>query len=284
MGKQASVVVTGVSSGIGLGITQILVAEGIRVFGSVRTTADAVRLQQSFGELVVPLLFDVTDVSAVQSASRQVQEVLEGEPLTGLVNNAGAGTAGPLLHLSLAEFRTQLEVNLVAPLNVIQQFSPLLRGTAGKRPGRIVNIGSTAGRMGIPFMGAYSASKHGLEGLSESLRREMLIYGIDVITVIPGPVKTAIWDKAEALDLTAYRNTPYADLLNKFLKFMVHEGRSGLDPEEIGSAVLAALTQAPPRPAYVVVPKKFKNWTLPNLLPTRLVDRLIGKQFGLIRS
>ena len=228
MSKQASVVVTGVSSGIGLGITQILVADGIRVFGSVRTAADVGRLKQSFGEQVVPLLFDVTDVSAVQAASRQVHEMLEDEPLMGLVNNAGAGTAGPLLHLSLAEFRRQLEVNLVAPLNVTQQFYPLLRATGDKRPGRIVNIGSTAGRIGIPFMGAYSASKHGLEGLSESLRREMLIYGIDVMTVIPGPVNTAIWDKAEALDLTAYGNTPYAGLLDKFLKFMVLEGRKVL--------------------------------------------------------
>ena len=280
MNSQVSVLVTGVSTGIGLGITEVLVAKGIRVFGSVRTLEDANRLKHVFKGQVVPLVFDVTDVSAVMAASEQVREMLEGGPLLGLVNNAGAGTAGPLLHLPLDEFRQQLEVNLVAPLSVTQHFSPLLRSKTNA--GRIINIGSTASRIGIPFMGAYSASKHGLEGLSESLRRELLIYGIDVITVIPGPVKTAIWDKAEALDFSTYKTTPYGSLMEAFRTFMVREGRSGLEPKQIGSIVFAALTQKHPRAVYIVVPKKFMNWTLPTMLPTRLVDKLIGRRFGLV--
>lgn len=282
MNSQLSVLVTGVSTGIGLGITEVLVAKGIRVFGSVRRLEDAAHLKQVFQGQVVPLVFDVTDVSAVMAASEQVRQMLDGGSLLGLVNNAGAGTAGPLLHLRLDEFRQQLEVNLVAPLSVTQHFSPLLRSTA--KTGRIINIGSTASRIGIPFMGAYSASKHGLEGLSESLRRELLIYGIDVITVIPGPVKTAIWDKAEALDFSAYKTTPYGSLVEAFRSFMVREGRSGLDPKQIGSIVFAALTQKHPRAVYVLVPKKFMNWTLPTVLPTRLVDKLMGRQFGLVAS
>ena len=184
MNTHASVVVTGVSSGIGLGIAESLVAEGVRVFGSVRKREDANRLEQHFGARFVPLTFDVTDLSAVKAASRQVRDALGGEPLLGLVNNAGVGTAGPLLHVPLDEVRRQIEVNLIGSLSVIQQFAPLLCARTKSRAGRIVNIGSTAGRIGIPFMGAYSASKHAMEGLSESLRRELLLYGIDVITVV----------------------------------------------------------------------------------------------------
>ena len=151
-------------------------------------------------------------------------------------------------------------------------------------PGRIINIGSTAGKIGIPFMGAYVASKHGLEGMSEALRREMMIYGIDVIMVVPGPVATAIWDKGEAEDLSAYEGTIYGPILERFRRYMIEDGRKGLTPERLGESVYVALTARQPKPYYAVVPQRFKNFTLPTLLPKRLVDKLIGKQFGLTRA
>src|SRR5512138_1897754 len=157
-----SVVVTGVSTGIGWGITKVLIERGFRVFGSVRKTQDAERLSKEFGERFVPLLFDVTDEPAVQAAARQVSERLNGETLFGLVNNAGIAIPGPLMHLATDEFRRQLEVNLVSVLIVTKAFLPLLgadRSLRGK-PGRIVNISSTGGKNGGPFLGAYSASKH----------------------------------------------------------------------------------------------------------------------------
>ena len=241
------------------------------------------RFRDAFKDQVIPLIFDVTDGTAVKAASSRVRKMLAGEPLLGLVNNAGAGTAGPLLFLPLEELRQQREVNLVAPLGVIQHFAPLLESSTNVSPGRIVNIGSTAGSIGIPFMGAYAASKHGLKGLSESLRRELLIYGIDVITVVPGPVKTPIWDKAEALDFSRYSATPYSRLVEEFRKFMVGEGRNGLEPKQIGAAVLTALTKKHPRPEYLVTSHKLKNWTLPRRLPARWTDKLLAKQFGLKR-
>src|SRR5512147_3329294 len=156
-----SVVVTGVSTGIGWAITKVLIQHGFRVFGSVRKTQDAGRLSKEFGKNFTPLLFDVIDEAAVQSAAQQVREQLNGEVLFGLVNNAGIAVPGPLMHLATDDFRHQLEVNLVSVLIVTKAFLPLLGADRSQRgkPGRIVNISSVGGKAGGPFVGAYSASK-----------------------------------------------------------------------------------------------------------------------------
>src|SRR6266852_69224 len=121
-----SVVVTGVSTGIGAGTARVLTAHGMRVFGSVRQTADAERLTRELGPLFVPLVFDVTDRAAVNAAAEQVARALEGRTLFGLVNNAGIAVLGPLLYLPAEDFRRQLEVNLVGQLIVTQAFIPML--------------------------------------------------------------------------------------------------------------------------------------------------------------
>ncbi|HWY25598.1 MAG TPA: SDR family NAD(P)-dependent oxidoreductase, partial [Nevskia sp.] len=180
-----SVVVTGVSTGIGRATATLLAAKGFRVFGSVRKAQDAAALAQALGAAFEPLVFDVTDEAAVPAAAQAVRARLEGQTLAGLVNNAGIAVAGPFSHLPVAEFRKQLEVNLVGPMIVTQAFLPLL-GTdpsLNGPKGRIVNISSVGGKIGAPFLGPYVTSKHGLEGFSESLRRELMHYGIDVIMV-----------------------------------------------------------------------------------------------------
>src|ERR1700761_5993911 len=239
-----SVVVTGSSTGIGWGCTKVLIQKGFRVFGSVRKEADAARLSKEFGANFVPLLFDVTDASAVGKAADVVAAALGNATLDGLVNNAGIAVAGPLLYLDVDEFRNQLEVNLTGQLIVIQAFAPLLgadTSRSGKR-GRIVNITSTGGREANPFMGPYNTSKFGFEGFSESLRRELMIFGIDVIVVAPGAVATPIWDKADSVDVSRYANTVYGPALDKVKNYMVEGGRKGLSPERIGATVWKALT------------------------------------------
>jgi NAD(P)-dependent dehydrogenase (short-subunit alcohol dehydrogenase family) len=137
-----SVVITGTSTGIGWGAAKVLIANGLRVFGSVRKRADADRLKAEFGQSYVPLLFDVTEAGAVKEAAAEVRAALAGETLAGLVNNAGVAVAGPLLELPVEEFRRQIEINLVGVVIVTQAFAPLLgtdRGLTGN-PGRIVNI------------------------------------------------------------------------------------------------------------------------------------------------
>jgi NAD(P)-dependent dehydrogenase (short-subunit alcohol dehydrogenase family) len=285
MNLQRSIVVTGASTGIGWGITKVLLANGFQVFGSVRREEDARRLREQFGTGFVPTLMEITDEAAVRRAAEEVSERLAGTTLFGLVNNAGIAVPGPLLYQPLDQFRRQLEVNVTGQLVVTQAFAPLL-GTDPNRsgdPGRIVNITSTSGKIGSPFLGAYTASKHALEGLSESLRRELTPFGIKTVIVAPGPVRTAIWDKAEQEDLSPYRDTVYGSALENFRRYSVDAGRKGLPPERLGEVVLVALTTARPKTRYVAVPRRLTDWTIPSLLPASLIDSVIEKQMGLKR-
>jgi NAD(P)-dependent dehydrogenase (short-subunit alcohol dehydrogenase family) len=274
-----SVVVTGASTGIGWGCAKVLAEKGFRVFGSVRKEADADRLSREFGASFTPLVFDVTDSAAIRTAADRVQAALGGEALDGLVNNAGIAVAGPLLYIDPDEVRRQLEVNVVGQVLVTQAFAPLLAAQGKENAGRIVMISSVGGRNASPFMGPYNASKFALEGLSESLRRELMLLGIDVIVVAPGAVATPIWDKAEQIDISRYDNTPYAKSLKGVRDYMLVNGRKGLKPEVLGRAVWHALTTRNPRTRYTVTPDPFQNFLM-TTLPKRMVDRMIAKRLG----
>src|ERR1700723_2370337 len=279
-------VVTGVSTGIGWGTTKVLASKGFRVFGSVRKQADADRLQEEFGNGFVPLMMDVTDADAVHEAAQRVGSMIGDPNLVGLVNNVGMVVSGPLLYLRISQYRRQLEVNTISPLVVIQAFAPFL-GTDQKRqgpPGRIVNISSTSAKIAIPLLGAYSSSKCGLEGMSDALRRELMLFGIDVVIIEPGTVNTAMYDKGEKEDLSEFKQTEYWQAVQKFQKYIVTEARTnGLSPERLGEAVHVALTTAKPKARYAVIPQRFKNWTLPRLLPVRMLDAQLAKLFGLTK-
>jgi NAD(P)-dependent dehydrogenase (short-subunit alcohol dehydrogenase family) len=278
-----SVVITGASTGIGWATAKLLLDRGFRVFGSVRKPADAERLKTEFGANFTPLLFDVTDEAAVLAAAREVRGVLGGETLAGLVNNAGIAVAGPVLELAADEFRRQMDVNVIGPIIATQAFGPLLGADPSlKGPkGRIVMISSVAGKSGNPLTAAYAASKHAIEGLSESLRREMMLFGIDVIIVAPGPVKTPIWSKAEEVDISAYRNSPYLPALEGARKFTKHFNEIGLPAERIAQTIAGALTSANPKVRYQVTPDPMRH-LITGMLPKRMVDRIIAKRLGLM--
>jgi NAD(P)-dependent dehydrogenase (short-subunit alcohol dehydrogenase family) len=281
-----SVVVTGASTGIGWGCVKVLARNGFHVFGSVRKTADADRLAGEFGSGFTPLLFDVTDADAVASAASTVRDKLAGATLAGLVNNAGIANPGPLLHIDIAAFRQQMEVNVTGQLIVTQAFAPLLGAssdTLTDKPGRIAMMSSVGGKVGMPFVGPYNTSKFALEGLSESLRRELMLYGVDVILIAPGAIATPIWDKADAMDISAYAATPYGPSVGKVKTYMVEMGKKGFPPEKIGEVVHTALTAVKPKTRYVVTPDPLQNW-LSNNLPKRMIDRTIAKQLGLMRQ
>jgi NAD(P)-dependent dehydrogenase (short-subunit alcohol dehydrogenase family) len=279
-----AVVVTGVSTGIGLGIAESLTRRGFRVFGSVRKENDGKRISAALGEAFTPLLFDVTDEAAVRAGAERVRAQLNGQTLKGLVNNAGIATPGPVLHQPLADYRKQIEVNLIGAFAVTQAFAPLLGADRSLKgaPGRIVNITSLGGKIGSPFLAGYCSAKHGLEGLSESLRRELLMYGIDVIIAGPGAVKTPIWDKAEAMDTSAYARTDYGPAMGKFSEFMARGARDGLPVERVGELVHHVLTTPRPRVRYALAPSLLFDWIVPRLLPRRMVDRLFAQRLGLL--
>lgn len=278
-----SVVITGVSTGIGWATAKLLLDRGFRVFGSMRKQADADRLKGEFGPNFTPLMFDVTDEAAVFAAAREVRTALNGQTLTGLVNNAGIAVAGPVLELAADEFRRQMDVNVVGPIITTQAFGPLLGSDLSlKGPkGRIVMISSVAGKNGNPLTAAYSASKHAIEGLSESLRREMMLFGIDVIIVAPGAVKTPIWSKAEEVDISAYKNSPFFPALGRIRQFMLRLGETGLPPAKIADAIAEALTSAHPKVRYQLTPDPMRHLMLA-LLPKRMTDKMIAKRLGLL--
>ena len=222
----------------------------------------------------------------MKAAARLLEQQLGGDTLTGLVNNAGIANPGPLLHLEIDTFRQQMEVNVTGQLIVTQAFAPLLGATPGsktKTPGRICMMSSVGGKVASPFLGPYSASKFALEGLSESLRRELIIYGVDVIIIAPGAIATPIWDKADRIDITPYANTPYKASLDMVKKYMVGLGQKGLPPERIGETVHTALTSPSPKTRYIVTPEPLTNW-MGNHLPKRFLDKTIAKRLGLARQ
>jgi NAD(P)-dependent dehydrogenase (short-subunit alcohol dehydrogenase family) len=278
-----SVVITGASTGIGWATAKLLLDRGYRVFGSVRKPADAERLKTEFGANFVPLLFDVTDEAAVLAAAREVRAALGGETLFGLVNNAGIAVAGPVLELAADEFRRQMEVNVIGPIISTQAFGPLLGSDPSLRgpKGRIVMISSVAGKNGNPLTAPYAASKHAIEGLSESLRREMMLFGIDVIIIAPGPVKTPIWSKAEEVDISAYRNSPFFPALERIRKYMLHLGEIGLPAEKIAERIADVLTSAHPKVRYQITPDPMRH-LMTAVLPKRMVDKIIAKRLGLM--
>ena len=142
-------------------------------------------------------------------------------------------------------------------------------------------MSSVSGRIGAPFIGGYAASKHALEGFSESLRRELLLYGIDVILIAPGVVRTPIWDKAEQVDLTAYAASDFLPIMRGFNEYIIAAGRKGLPARRIGEVTFHALTTRHPKTRYAPVPHPFIDWILPSLLPRRMLDRIFARNLGL---
>jgi NAD(P)-dependent dehydrogenase (short-subunit alcohol dehydrogenase family) len=277
------VVVTGASSGIGRGSVKVLIQKGFHVFGSVRKQADADSLLDEFGDKVIPLIFNATDVAAVKEAADKVKSVLGDTILSGLVNNAGVAVTGPMMHIPIDEFRYQMEVNTVGPIIAIQAFLPLLGAVNPpvENPGRIINITSMAGVRAAPFFGPYSASKHALEAISGSLRQELMLYGVDVIIIGPGAVATPIWNKAEQVDNSQYDNTDYKQSYKKMNDFMSAMGPQGIPVEKVGELVHHTITTSKPKVRYAIAPNMLTDWIIPQNLPKRVLDNIIAGKIGL---
>jgi NAD(P)-dependent dehydrogenase (short-subunit alcohol dehydrogenase family) len=277
------VVVTGASTGIGEDCVRTLIEAGFFVFGSLRKDADAVRLRQRFGENFAPLFFDVTVREAIAFAVEKVEAHLGGRRLAGLVNNAGVALPGPLLHQPIEEFKQQFEVNLFGQLNVVQAFAPLLGADPSRqgKAGRIVNMSSVAGSLAMPYLGAYGASKHALEGFSDALRRELMIFGVDVIVIEPGVIRTPIWDKADQADLSRYDATVFGPGMRRLHKWAMERGAKGAAPDLVSKEVVRALTEERPPARIRIVPNYLFDWALPRLLPTRALDWIVARRLGL---
>lgn len=279
------VVITGVSSGIGKAAAQALLRRGYEVWGSVRKLEDAQDLEESGEGRFHTLILDVRESDQIQAAADQVAEKLQGQTLHALINNSGLAIGGPILHQPMEEIRLHFDVNVLGLIETTKAFLPHLGASKNFQgsPGRIINISSVGGKVAAPFVAAYSATKHAVEGFSHSLRRELLLYGIQVVIVGPGAVKTPIWDKG--VDLSPYKDSDYSEVIEKFADLFVGKAqKKALSPDFLGNKLADICDAKKPRIRYAYVPEAFQNWYLPRILPERMVDQAIGKQTGLIKK
>ena len=275
-----AVIVTGASTGIGEAMVANFAANDVRVFAAVRdlSTVDA-------HPLVTPVRLDVTSAQEALDAAETVREALgSGTRLRGIVNNAGIAVGGPLEFLDLDDLRRQLEVNVVGQLAVTQAFLPLLR-LHGK--GRIVFTSSIGGRVAAPFIGPYAASKHALNGMAESMRRELKPWGIGVSVLAPATVSTPIWDKASAdIDevegkLPAEARELYGEAITAMRSISADARHGGIPPSKVAEAAYHAVFARRAKAEYLVGTEANMIATASNLLPFRTFDKAVRKQmFG----
>jgi len=266
------IVVTGASSGIGRACVSRFAQLGYTVFAGVRRPEDAEAVR---AENITPVLLDVTNAESISSA---VAAIGDG-PLDGLVNNAGVAITGPLELVSIDAWRKQFDVNVFGMVAVTQALLPMLR----QAKGRIVNVGSVAGRCALPGSGAYDSSKFAIEAITDSLRMEVRPFGISVSLIEPGSVVTPLWRKTFAdIDDLRKNSAPgiyehYARLIETLRSEAAEAAKKGVSVETVAAAVERAMTKRRPKTRYVIGSDGWLFVFL-SLLPDRLRDSLILSQ------
>jgi NAD(P)-dependent dehydrogenase (short-subunit alcohol dehydrogenase family) len=276
---RGAVLISGSSTGIGRACALRLDRAGFRVFAGVRNRGDAESLDAEGSERLEPVILDVTDEGTIEATHERIEQVTGGR-LAGLVNNAGIVVAGPIETLDLDGLRRQLEVNVTGQVAVTQAFLPQIRTARG----RIVLMASIGGRMGLPYMSPYHASKFALEGVGDSLRQEMRPFGVNVSIIEPGAIATPFWGKGtEQVDQVLETMSPqqlelYEHSARAAAAAAGKAGERGIAPDRVAKAVEHALTASRPRTRYLVGVDARVQATVRKLLPDRLLDRLVASQ------
>lgn len=283
VGANRVVVITGASTGIGAACALHLDGLGFHVFAGVRKMEDGEALRSRGSTRLTPLLLDVTDEKSIRNAVALVESRVGAAGLFGLVNNAGVAVAGPLEAVSIPDLRRQMEINVIGQVAVTQAFLPLIR----KARGRIVNMGSIAGRATMPLMGPYSASKFALEALTDALRLELQPWGIRVSIVEPGAIATPIWEKskrdAEALKAMSPAGLTelYREAIAAVERAVAQAAQRAIPPDEVARAVEHALLAPRPKTRYLVGTDAKIRALMVKLLPDRLADWVLTRIIGL---
>ncbi len=267
MMENKAALVTGVSSGIGREIAQLLAERGFQVFGTVRDLRTAATIAG-----VELIRLDVTGEAAVTQAAQDVLQ--KAGRLHALINNAGYALTGALEETSIQEAQQQFDTNFFGVLRVTQAVLPAMRRQGF---GRIVNISSVAGFLPMPYMGIYAASKHALEGYTETLDHEVRGFGIRVSLVEPGFTKTNIETKSKVV-LTALE--AYADERQRVAESIEEKIANGASPRAVAEVVYRALTAGSPRLRYPVG-EGVGLARLRRFLPAGMFDKGFRKQFHL---
>jgi short-subunit dehydrogenase len=268
-------VITGVSSGIGNEILKLLVENHFKVFASCLTEEEAQSLKKDFPGNVHFSVLDLRNENQISRFCDLVKEHLNSdEKISLLINNAGVASINPILHETEENYINFFKINSIAPFLMVKNLFPSLE----KGPNtKILNIGSVSGQFGWPFLGGYGGSKHALHGMTETLRRELRPFGIQVALIIPGYVKTPIWTKLNR----EYSGDHYQESVQLFREKVVKEGEKGLCPSIVARKILTIVNSKKLKKQYVMVPNYLLHWVLPSLLPDKTIDKVMAKNFNL---
>ena len=241
--------VTGCSSGIGLETAVALAREGHFTFATMRNLKKVEVLEKIVKEENLPISILELDVDNKESMDNAIEKIIEQKGrIDTLVNNAGWGMWGTVEDVSIDEFKEQFETNFFSIVRMIQKIAPIMRK---QKSGSIVNVSSVAGRIGFPVSPAYISSKFALEGLSECLRFELSPFGINVITIEPGVIKTNFFDSMK-MAKRSDSNSVYNDITSKVISGVKMMAEMGTDPKEVANAILKSINDKNPLPRYIV--------------------------------
>lgn len=270
--------VTGAGSGIGKATASQLLKDGFRVFGGVINQQQLNAIADTMGENFFPVIIDVCNEKLVQDTVAEVSGLLGDEPLLALLNIAGVISNGPLVDLDEKTFQAVISVNLIGVHNVSKAFLPLLRRSSAAK---IINISSASGSRTMPFTGAYSASKFGLEALSSAMRMEYAVLGIDVVVIAPGLINTPMTEKIKH-ELGRGSSEPmYQEPLKKFLQKTIESSRNGIPISKIVDTIVHAVYTSKPALRYDIHHNYFRDVILMRLLPAKKREFIVRKILGM---
>lgn len=271
------VVITGCSTGIGQEAALHLAGCGFRVLAGVRKESDTDPLRASSG--ITPVIMDVTDEKSVRAAA--AHPLLREASEVHLVNNAGIALGGPVEATPVFRWKQQFDVNVFGLVEVTQAFLPFLRATKG----RVVNLSSVAGIAASPYLAPYAASKFAVEAISDSLRRELKQFGVKVIVLEPGPIKTPIWKKGMAVQgnspISGEMESLYGKEMKLFRALVKKSEEEAVAVGKISALLETVLTSPSPRTRYVVGARGLSfQMKIARLLPDKWLDAVIAKELG----
>ena len=241
--------VTGSSSGIGFETSLALARNGFHTFATMRDLGKDEKIKQIIEKEDLSIEILELDVDSEESVNRAIKTVSEKKGrIDVLVNNAGYGMWGTVEDVSIDEFKEQFETNFFSIIRLIQKVAPIMRKQGS---GNIVNISSVAGRIGFPVSPAYISSKFALEGLSESLRFELMPFGINVIIIEPGVIKTNFFDSMK-LSEKSQQDSTYKEITDKVISGVKMMAEMGTHPKEVADVVIKTLGEEKPLPRYVI--------------------------------
>jgi short-subunit dehydrogenase len=284
MGQKQTILVTGATAGIGREAACALARRGHRVFATGRSRAaldELAREGRREGWDLETLALDVSDAASIAEAGRHVEEQTGGRGLDVLVNNAGYATVGPLAELSIDALRRQFETNVFGAVAVTQAFLPAM---FQRRQGRIINVSSVSGRIPAPVLGAYHASKYALEALSDALRMELAAFGIHVVVVEPGTIRTGFASRVvEEMNREKVPGSRYGSAYARAASIEGTFDRVASSVAPVTRALVRAVEASRPCTRYVAPRRFWVAIALVAALPTRLVDAAMRVAFGLTR-